>query len=139
MGLVVAAVDLGSLANIGWWRVDADGLDAGGRDLNALAELLVADLSVGASVALGFEAPLFLPRPSSTSGLNRQRLGDRGRPWVEFQTRLLRGVMTSDADDVDVLNLAAAALLTVGLSQDVALLTQTCVVVRAPEYQPDLV
>ena len=30
---------------------------------------------------MGFEAPLFIPRPSSTLGLSRQRVGDRGRPW----------------------------------------------------------
>jgi hypothetical protein len=208
MSLVVAAVDVGSLANIGWWRADGDA-GAGGHDLDVLVEQLVADLNAGIAVALGFEAPLFIPRPSESSQLNKQRLGDRGRPWcagagtgalalgiqqatyvlsaiardfggglavgfdcaalesgaaqlvlweafvsgksknraafdphvddarvavVEFHARFASGLMTSDVDDVDVLNLAAAALLATGLTDDIALLTQPCAVVRAPDF-----
>lgn len=76
----MAAIDVGSLANIGWWRVH-DKSGAGGDDLDVLVEELVADLEAGSVVALGFEAPLFIPRPSVSSGLNKQRLGERGRPW----------------------------------------------------------
>lgn len=206
---VVAAVDVGSLKNIGWWRARNQMFGAGGHDLDVLIEHLIADLNAGASVALGFEAPLFIPRPAVMSGLNRQRSGDRGRPWcagagtgvlalgiqqatyvlstiargidrplavgfdpqalrtegarllvweafvsgkgknrlsvdphvddarvavVEFQVRWAAGAVTSDVDDGEVLNLAAAALLAAGLTDDVTLLKQPCVVVRAPDY-----
>jgi hypothetical protein len=77
---VVAAVDVGSLANIGWWR--AFGNDAGGgRDLDELVEVLAADLNQHRSVALGFEAPIFVPLPAEAVGLCRQRVGEQGRPW----------------------------------------------------------
>ncbi|MGK8553767.1 hypothetical protein [Nocardia gipuzkoensis] len=78
--LVVAAVDVGKLANVGWWRIA--GVEAsGGRDLDDLVTSLAADLGEGRPVALGFEAPLFIPNPSATGGLGRQREGEAGRPW----------------------------------------------------------
>jgi hypothetical protein len=77
---VVAAIDVGSLANIGWWRVAGD-TAGGGRDLDELVELLATDLNQNRSVALGFEAPIFIPLPADTAGLCLQRVGDRGRPW----------------------------------------------------------
>lgn len=78
--VVVAAVDVGSPSNIGWWRV-ADGAGTGGRELDELVELLASDLNQNRSVALGFEAPVFVPLPATAAGLNRQRVGERGRPW----------------------------------------------------------
>ncbi|WP_040783664.1 hypothetical protein [Nocardia pneumoniae] len=78
--LVVAAVDVGKLANVGWWRIA--GVEAsGGRDLDDLVTSLAADLDGRRPVALGFEAPLFIPNPSATGGLGRQRVGEAGRPW----------------------------------------------------------
>ena len=76
----VAAVDVGSLANIGWWRGCGDAA-RGGRDLDELVEVLAADLNQNRSVALGFEAPIFVPLPAETNGLCRQRVGEHGRPW----------------------------------------------------------
>jgi hypothetical protein len=78
--VVVAAVDVGSLANIGWWRAAGDSA-GGGRDLDELVDVLAADLNHNRSVALGFEAPIFVPLPADAAGLCRQRVGDRGRPW----------------------------------------------------------
>lgn len=46
-----------------------------------MADLLVADINAGFPVSLGFEAPLFVPLPDQPSYLNRQRVGERGRPW----------------------------------------------------------
>jgi len=204
----VAAVDVGSLANIGWWRSAGDGAGDGGRDLDVLVDRLVLDLRAGAGVALGFEAPLFIPRPPTSGGLNRQRLGERGRPWcagagagalalgvqqatyvlsriaagvhprpvvafdpaeliagtadlvvweafvsgraknrdavephiddarvavAEFEARLAAGAVASDVGDVEVLNLAGAALLAVGLTDEIAMLRRPCVVVRVPD------
>lgn len=196
------------MANIGWWRASEDG-GAGGRDLDVLIERLVLDFEAGSHVALGFEAPLFIPRPATTSGLNKQRLGERGRPWcagagtgalalgiqqatyvlssiaagvrrplvvsfdpsaltrgtadlvvweafvsgkannpqstdphvddarvavAEFQTRLATEAVPTDVGDIDVLNLAGAALLAADLTDDLVVLTRPCVVVRAPDY-----
>jgi hypothetical protein len=78
--VVVAAVDVGKLANIGWWRISGRAA-AGGRDLDELASVLAEDLNAGRSVALGFEAPMFIPTPATTAGLGRQRVGEAGRPW----------------------------------------------------------
>jgi hypothetical protein len=78
--LVVAAVDVGAVRNIGYWRDSADG-SGGGTKLEELAAQVAADLDLGRRVALGFEAPLFVPMPEDSDGLNRQRTGERGRPW----------------------------------------------------------
>ena len=204
--VTVVAVDVGSLANIGWWRERHDEATHG-HDLDALIEVVAADLLAGVPVALGFEAPLFIPRPPSACGLNRQRAGDRGRPWcagagtgalalgiqqaayvfaglaervrptvsfrpealadgsaslliweafvsgkskdrsaidphvndarlavIEFRSRLALGHVHSDVEDLNVLNLAAAGLLAAGLTADVELLTQPCVVVKPPIF-----
>lgn len=77
---VIAAVDVGKLSNVGWWRI-ADGGSGGGRDLDDLADILTADLNRGRTVALGIEAPIFIPAPTTTAGLGRQRTGEAGRPW----------------------------------------------------------
>jgi hypothetical protein len=53
---------------------------------------------------------------------------------LEFQRRAATGAVSSDVEDVDVLNLAGAALVAAGLTDNVALLTEPCVVVRAPDY-----
>jgi hypothetical protein len=79
--IAIAAVDVGNVANTGWWQISSSGAEQGGRDLNDLATLLADDLTRGEKVALGFEAPLFIPLPSSTEGLGRQRIGEVGRPW----------------------------------------------------------
>ena len=205
---MVCAVDVGSLLNIGWWRAPRTGSGSGGRDLDSLVATVANDLAVGRRVALGFEAPLFIPMPTSTAGLNRQRVGERGRPWCagagtgalalglqqaayvfagiaaqcvtmpevsfdpatllsgeaelvvweafvsgksknrsalephvddarvavnEFWSRLAAGTVDSDIDEPKVLNLAAGGLLATGLANDITLLRQPCVVVKAPE------
>lgn len=80
--LSIVAVDVGSLLNIGWWReLTESNLTSNGRDLDAVADAVVADLREEVPVALGFEAPLFVPRPSEHARLNKQRVGDKGRPW----------------------------------------------------------
>jgi hypothetical protein len=77
---VIAAVDVGKLSNVGWWRID-DERASGGRDLDDLAAALTIDLNAGRPVALGIEAPIFIPAPATTAGLGRQRVGEAGRPW----------------------------------------------------------
>ena len=79
--LVVAAVDVGAPKNIGWWREDGDEPGRGGTSLDELAALLSEDLAAGRSVALGFEAPMFIPRPVSADRLNKARVGEGSSPW----------------------------------------------------------
>lgn len=210
--VTVAAVDVGSPVNIGWWA-ETTRSSMSGRDLDSLADVLAAVLNAGGSAALGFEAPLFVPVPTAAIGLNRQRMGERGRPWcagagtgalamgtqqaayvfarlpktlsepvnvgfdpailagprslvvweafvsagaknraavdphvddarvaaTEFVDRLRAGRIQSDVDDggQPVLNLVAAGLLRAELTMDVGLLRQACIVVRAPDLQPE--
>ncbi len=49
--------------------------------MDELIKLLVADAAAGRSLALGFEAPGFLPVPESALQLNRARPGEGDRPW----------------------------------------------------------
>ena len=78
--LVVAVVDVGAPQNIGWWRqVEGDG--RGGTNLDELGLLLAEDLNAGRSVALGFEAPMFIPRPLTAGRLSRGRVGEGRWPW----------------------------------------------------------
>jgi len=79
--IAIAVVDVGKVANTGWWHISISDGQCGGRDLNELATKLAKDLSDGVKVALGFEAPMFIPRASATAGLGRQRVGEAGRPW----------------------------------------------------------
>lgn len=204
--LVVAAVDVGAVRNIGYWRDSADG-SGGGTKLEELATQVAADLDLGRRVALGFEAPLFVPMPDDSDALNRQRTGERGRPWCagagtgalamgaqqatwllsqiarsaqgrplvtvdcdefartgglllweafvsaagkdrsaldphiddarravrECRSRLSGPAPLSDITDSSVFSLIGAAALAAGLSDDLNLLSQPCLVVRVPD------
>ena len=77
----VIAVDVGALKNIGWWRDSGSGLTTSGRDLDGAVDTVCLDLLAGRPVAIGFEAPLFIPAPAEQSSLNLQRVGENGRPW----------------------------------------------------------
>lgn len=77
----VIAVDVGSPLNIGWWRDSPSQHSTSGRDLDSLVDAVSSDLLAGRAIALGFEAPLFVPAPSTQAGLNRQRVGEKGWPW----------------------------------------------------------
>ena len=79
--VAVAVVDVGKVANTGWWHISVSNDQCGGHDLNEFVTYLLRDLSTGGKVALGFEAPMFIPLPSSTEGIGRQRVGDAGMPW----------------------------------------------------------
>jgi hypothetical protein len=78
--LMVAAIDVGSPKNIGWWAAIGNTVTSG-RDLDGLAAAVATALNSAVSVALGFEAPLYVPLPTDATDLNRQRIGERGRPW----------------------------------------------------------
>jgi hypothetical protein len=77
----VFAVDVGSLGNVGWARFASGQPPEGSRSLSALVVRLAADAANGWSLALGFEAPGFLPIPEDSTSLNRARPGEGDRPW----------------------------------------------------------
>ena len=80
-GVTIAAIDVGSLAKIGWWRKSAREGPHESNDLDSLVEVIAQDLDGGERVALGFEAPLFVPVPADHGGLNRGRPGEGRWPW----------------------------------------------------------
>lgn len=87
--IVVYAVDIGTTnvqrgqdhGNVGWVRTCSEDDEAAGHDLDELWRLVVLDLDAGRPVAIGFECPLFIPLPSDSAGLCKQRVGDAGMPW----------------------------------------------------------
>ena len=77
---VIAAIDVGSRLKLPWFRIGASGTRAG-ADLDDLATALRSDLQSGAQVALGFEAPLWIPRAHASLEIGRARRGEGNRPW----------------------------------------------------------
>jgi hypothetical protein len=86
---MIYAVDIGStLAGrngpaFAWAKVpDTGGQPVASTDPEALAESIADDLLSEESVALGFEAPLFIPVPHDVERLSRGRQGDGNRSWA---------------------------------------------------------
>lgn len=85
----IYAVDIGSpKKGLAWARlVDGDGGEVrSGTDLVVLADKLTHDIADGRDVALGFEAPMFLPVSEDPQNLTRARDGEapkggQSRPW----------------------------------------------------------
>jgi hypothetical protein len=76
--IIVYAADAGSITqgNFGWARVSTIGALDEETCVMRLRDSLVADLSAGHAVALGFECPLFLPVPRHSSELGKARPGE---------------------------------------------------------------
>lgn len=91
MTCITYACDIGTTLqqppNFGWARaVNATPSSViGSRCIDQLTSMLVSDLSAGASVALGFECPLFIPEPVESSDLSRARVGEDDRAWSSPQ------------------------------------------------------
>lgn len=87
----IYAVDIGSTrsepgrsSNFAWARVDpaTPALVAASSDIEGLAKSVVADLVAHRHVALGFEAPLFMPVPDLASDLSRGRAHEGSRSFA---------------------------------------------------------
>lgn len=60
--MAVYVVDVGSpQGGLAWARVRPNALPEGHHDIELMCTSLLADLTIGTRVALGFEGPLFLP------------------------------------------------------------------------------
>jgi hypothetical protein len=72
----------GAQSGFGWARAErADDVE-GGRSITRLVAAVAHDLSLGRSVALGFEAPLFIPVPLDAANLCRGRAGEGSRSFA---------------------------------------------------------
>lgn len=70
-------------ANFAWARAEpADVVEViGSCTVQNLVPRMVCDLECGYNVALGFEAPLFIPVPEDAADLSRGRAGEGSRAW----------------------------------------------------------
>ena len=70
--------------NFAWTRVDPDAdkpILEGNDSIESLCRCLVSDLAASRSVALGFEAPLFIPVPESAEDLSKGRCNEGSQAW----------------------------------------------------------
>ena len=81
----VYAIDVGSTRSGAFaWARPIDGeprVVEGGTSIEALLDLLVADLRAGHAVALGLEAPMYIPVPQAAADLSSGRANESGRAW----------------------------------------------------------
>lgn len=78
--LHVAVVDVGSLENLGW-VVEGPSITESGTDIDLCIEALARAISTG-PLALGFEAPMFVPYGRRRSDLDKGRTGDGDRAFA---------------------------------------------------------
>ena len=76
---IVGVIDVGAPKNIGW-AILHDNAQLTGHSLDEFIRELVT-VADGRPVALGFEAPMFIPIGREVAKLTAQRNGERGRPW----------------------------------------------------------
>lgn len=86
---MIYAIDIGSTiprrgqTAFAWCKVqDICGAPQCGASPDALVESIVGDIHGGRSVALGIEAPLFIPVPADSNTLSRGRPGEGNRSWA---------------------------------------------------------
>lgn len=83
MNKIAYACDVGSTiaGNFGWARIDlcSETPPSGSDNIEELLEEISADMSSGVSVALGMEAPLYMPVPLLSSQLSSGREGEGNR------------------------------------------------------------
>lgn len=77
--LHVAVVDIGSLANLGW-AVAGASVNKSGTDIDSCTESLAKAKECG-PLALGFEAPMFVPYARQRNDLDKCRKGEGTRAF----------------------------------------------------------
>jgi hypothetical protein len=74
-------VDIGSLTNLGWVVEGPSGSTTPGTDIDKCIEVLASAMKMG-PVALGFEAPMFVPYGRKRCDLDKARKGDGDRAFA---------------------------------------------------------
>ncbi|MGO9209309.1 MAG: hypothetical protein ACLPXM_11920 [Terriglobales bacterium] len=77
--LHVAVVDIGKLTNLGW-AVEGPSVTESGTDIDSCIEVLAKAMEMG-PLALGFEAPMFIPYGRERCDLDKARKGDGDRAF----------------------------------------------------------
>ncbi len=77
--LHAAVVDIGKLTNLGW-VVEGPSVNESGKDIDKCIEVLASALKMG-PLALGFEAPMFVPYGRKRCDLDKARKGDGDRAF----------------------------------------------------------
>ena len=81
----IYACDIGSCrkGNFAWARIGAQqsAKPISSPDIEKLVSSLQTDLTAGLNIALGFEAPLFVPVPENPNEIGRSRAGEGNRPF----------------------------------------------------------
>jgi hypothetical protein len=77
--LHVAVIDIGKLQNLGW-AIDGPKINCSGSNIDMFIDRLTDALDIG-PVALGFEAPMFVPYRTDVAELDRCRVGEGNRPF----------------------------------------------------------
>jgi hypothetical protein len=83
-GRVVYAFDVGGRDNFGWTRREPSNPEdtVGSDDIATMVSRIAFDARNGMSIALGVEAPCFIPVPWNAENLNQQRNGENGYPFA---------------------------------------------------------
>jgi hypothetical protein len=77
--LHIAVIDIGKLSNLGW-AVEGPTVNQSGTDIDLFIDALARAINVG-PLALGFEAPMFVPYGRERSGLDKAREGEGDRAF----------------------------------------------------------
>ena len=80
----IYCADIGSITsgNFGWYGLKSDGTSASGQEIEELAELVLNGLNATKKVALGFEAPMFVPFRKDPETLTQKRKGETDKNWI---------------------------------------------------------
>jgi hypothetical protein len=78
--LYVAVVDVGNLTNLGW-VVEGLSINKSGTDIDSCIESLASAMKMG-FLALGFEAPMFVPYGRKRCDLDKARKGEGDRSFA---------------------------------------------------------
>lgn len=80
----VVCADLGSVkgGNFGWYAGLSDGTERKGSDIRELANCVAELINAGKRVALGFEAPMYVPLRDDVLTLTSKRKGETNPNWI---------------------------------------------------------
>lgn len=80
----VFCADIGSVSrgNFGWYGRLSSRADVRGTDMAALGAAVADQLNAGGTVALGFEAPMFVPLRVAPLELTKRREGETNPNWI---------------------------------------------------------